>query len=166
MIKNISLALLLLSSVASAELFKKTNLGLGVTIGSGTVSTVRDGEQNYTIIGVNADYFFIDNLSVGLGFMSWMGAVPTLSQITVPVTYYVPVNKQLRPYIGAFARKTYVSDGYDDYESYGGKLGMAMVLSPNSYIGVGLISEYQSSCSEWQDNCSRTYPEFVFALSF
>ncbi|WP_373002986.1 hypothetical protein [Sulfurimonas sp.] len=164
--KNILLALLLLSSVANAELFKKSNVGVGVAIGGGTVTTVRDGQQNYTILGVNADYFVIDNLSVGIGVMSWLGATPTLNQITVPVTYYMPLNEKLRPYVGAFVRKTYVSDGYEDFESYGGKLGVAMILSPNSYIGAGMISEHQSSCSNWQDSCSRTYPEFVFAFSF
>jgi len=166
LIKKVLVALLLLSSMLNAQMFKKTNLGLGIAVGGGSVTTAKDGRQNYTILGVSADYFVMDNLSVGLGYMGWLGATPTLSQFTLPVTYYIPTDKKWRPYFGGFVRKTYVSDGYDDYESYGGKVGVAMTLSPNSYFGVGMISEHQSSCSNWQEDCSTVYPEMVFGFSF
>ncbi|WP_294960664.1 hypothetical protein [Sulfurimonas sp.] len=166
MIKKIILALLVLSSVANAELFKSSNVSLGLSIGNGNLTTVEDGEQNYTILGFSAEYFVQDNLSVSLGVMSWLGATPTLKQVTTTATYYVPLDQEFRPYFGGFARQTYVSDGYEDYESYGGRLGIAMILSPNSYVSFGVVSEHQSSCAEWQDSCSSTYPELVFGASF
>jgi len=121
----------MLSGVLNAELFKKTNLGVGIVVGGGSVTTAKDGRQNYTIVGMNADYFIIDNLAVGIGYMGWFRASPSLNQLTFPATYYVPLYKKVRPYFGVFVRETFVSDGYDDYESYGGKVGVAITLSPN-----------------------------------
>jgi len=62
LIKRILFALLLLSSLLNAELFKKTNFGLGVTLGGGSLSTIENGTQTYTILGISTDYFVIDNL--------------------------------------------------------------------------------------------------------
>ena len=166
MIKKLIVVLLLLSAILNAELFKQSNLGVGLIVGGGSVTTTKDGTQNYTIVGLNADYFVIDNLSVGIGYMSWFGSSPSLNQLTIPVTYYVPMNKKVRPYAGVFLRETFVSSGYKDYESYGGKVGAAMRLSPTSYVGVGLMAERYSSCSAWQEDCSSVYPEVIFAFSF
>ncbi len=166
MIGKIILTLLLLSSLLKAELFEQENLNVDVVIGGGTMTTTEDGTQSYAIVGLNADYFIVNNLAVGLGYMGWFGASPTLNQLTIPITYYVPLGAKFRPYFGAFLRETFVSDGYDDYESYGGKVGVAITLSRNSYMGIGWIQEYHSSCGDWQDECSSSYPEFVFALSF
>jgi len=164
LIKKVLLELLLLASVSHAELYSQGNIGLGIIVGSGS-STTREGTQNYTIAGVNADYFIIDDLSVGLGYMGWFGGTPTLNQITIPVTYYVPLNEKYRPYLGAFIRETFISDGYDDYESYGAKAGVAVSFSKKSYLGIGLVQEFYSS-GKYGNDTSNTYPEIVFAFSF
>lgn len=162
--KKILLGLLLLTGISHGELFQKGNLGLGVIVGSGS-SLTREGTQNYTIAGVTADYFIIDDLSVGLGYMGWFGGTPTLSQVTLPVTYYLPLEEKFRPYIGAFLRETFVSEGYDDYNSYGVKAGVAISFSKKSYLGIGLVQEFYGS-GKYGDESSNTYPEIIFALSF
>ena len=166
MIKRILFILILFSGILSAESFKKSSLGIGVTVGGGSISTVQNGTQNYTILGVSADYFVMDDLAVGIGYRGWFGGTPTLNEFTIPLTYYIPVNQKVRPYIGAFVRETIVSDGYDNYESYGARVGVAISVVKNSYIGIGWITERQLSCAKWQDDCTSSYPEVVFALSF
>lgn len=141
-------------------------MGIGIGIGGGSFTTLQDGRQNYTILGISADYYVIDNLSVGIGYKGWFGGTPSLNQLAIPVTYYIPASKKVRPYVGVFVKKTFVSDGYDDFESYGGKLGVAIVMAPNSYVGIGYAAERYSSCGTWQDECSTSYPELVFAFSF
>ena len=163
MIKRVLWSLALIVSVVNADFFVKGNTSVGVALGSSSVSYARHTE-NYTILGVSADYFVIDNLSVGVGYRGWFGGTPTRNQITVPATYYISVSKKFRPYVGAFVRKTFVSDGFNDYESYGMRGGVTMALSSNSYIGVGVIQEYYSG-GIFEDS-SSTYPEFIFAFSF
>ena len=158
------MGLVLLSSVGYAELFKKNNLGLGVAFGGGSISVGRTS-QSYTILGVSAEYFVVDNLSVGVGYMGWFGGTPTLNQITVPVNYYIPLGEKLRPYTGVFIRETFVSDGYDNYESYGAKVGLAYTISKNSYIGVAMVYELYGDNNFYTDS-SSTYPEITFAFSF
>ncbi len=164
MIKKVLVGFLLFASVSHADLFKQGNLGLGVIIGSGS-SMTKEGTQNYTIAGVSADYFIIDDLSLGLGYMGWFGGTPTLNQITVPITYYIPLQEKYRPYLGAFVRETFISEGYDDYESYGAKAGVAISFSKKSYLGIGVVQEFYSS-GKYGDKSSNTYPEVIFAFSF
>ena len=164
MIKKVLLALFLLASVSHAELFNRGNAALGIIVGSGS-STTREGTQNYTVAGISADYFIIDDLSVGLGYMGWFGGTPTLNQVTAPVTYYIPLNEKFRPYLGAFVRETYISDGYDDYESYGAKVGVAVSFSKRLYLAIGVVQEFYGS-GKYGNESSNTYPEIVFAFSF
>ncbi len=162
--KIIVVALLLLSSISHAELFQKGNLGLGVVVGGGSINVSRK-TQNYTIAGVSAEYFVIDDLSVGLGYVGWFGGTPSLNQVTIPVNYYVPLSKKFRPYVGGFVRQTFVSDGYDDYLSYGAKVGLAYTISKKAYIGVGWVNEFYDDSSIFKDS-STSYPEVTFAFSF
>jgi len=162
--KKVFLSLLLLSSISYAELFTQGRVGLGVIVGSGS-SVTREGTQNYTIAGVSGDYFIVDNLSVGLGYMGWFGGTPTLNQITVPLTYYIPLEEKYRPYLGLFIRETFISDGYEDYDSYGAKAGVAFLFSKTSYLGIGVVQEFYGS-GKYGDESSNTYPEIVFAFSF
>ncbi|WP_321779269.1 hypothetical protein [Sulfurimonas sp.] len=164
MIKNIIVSLILLSSISHAELFEKGNLGLGVIVGGGSINVNRK-TQNYTIAGVSAEYFVMNDLSVGFGYVGWFGATPSLNQITLPVNYYVPLSEKFRPYVGAFVRETFVSDGYDDYFSYGAKVGLAYTISKKSYIGVAWVNEFYDNSSIFKDS-STSYPEVTFAFSF
>lgn len=162
--KKVLSGLLLLAGISHAELFNQGNVGLGIIVGSGS-STTREGTQNYTIAGLSADYFIVDDLSVGLGYMGWFGGTPTLNQVTVPVTYYVPLEEKYRPYVGVFIRETYISDGYNDYESYGAKVGVAISFSKKSYLGIGIVQEFYGS-GKYGNDTSNTYPEIIFAFSF
>jgi len=163
LIKKVLLGLALVSSLVHADFFVKGNRSVGVVVGSSSVSYGRHTE-NYTILGVSADYFVIDNLSLGLGYRGWFGGTPSKNQFTVPVTYYIPVTEKFRPYAGAFVRETFVSDGFDNYESYGMRGGVTMALSKSSYMGIGVVQEYYSG--DTFSDSSTTYPEFIFAFSF
>jgi len=164
LIKKVLLGLALVSSLVHADFFVKGNTSVGVVLGSGSVSYGPRHTENYTIFGVNADYFVIDGLSVGLGYRGWFGGSPTKNQLTVPVTYYLPISEKFRPYAGVFVRETFVSGDYDNYESYGMRGGVTMTISRNSYIGVGVVQEYYSI--DGNNDSSTTSPEFILAFSF
>jgi len=162
--KNILWSFALLSSICSADLFQEGNVGLGIVVGSGTATT-SEGTQNYTLAGVGVDYFIVDDMSVGLGYMGWFGASPSLNQVTVSSTYYLPADEKYHPYFGAFLRETFMSSGYEDYESYGAKVGLAVAFSKKSYLAIGIVQEFYAN-THYGDESSTTYPEIVFAFSF
>ncbi len=161
MIKKIILSLALVASMANADTFSKGNKNFGVVLGAGT-----SYGDNYTILGLSGDYFVIDNLSVGLGYRGWFGSGPNINQVTVASSYFIPLNKKFHPYVGAFVRETFTDDK-DNYESYGARAGVAMNMSPNSYVSLGYAYEEYSECTEGRfTECSNSYPEVVFSLSF
>jgi len=158
--RKIIVTLILLSVVASAGMFSKGNKNIGVSLGAGS-----SYGNTYTVAGVNGHYFIMDDLAIGFGYRGWFGADPTMNELLLDGTYYLPLNQKFRPYLGVFVRQTFVS-GYDDYQSYGGKAGLAITMSPNSYLGVAYVMEYYSDCQRAGGDCSNSYPEVVFGLSF
>lgn len=150
----------------AATLFVKGSKGVGVTLGNGSIQYGRHTE-NYIILGVNASYYLIDNLELGLGYRGWFDGEPTQHQVTVPLTYYIPVHHKIKPYVGTFARRTFVSDSklLDDYNSYGFRVGAAVVTSRNSYMGVGWVQEYYDDCEQWKE-CSTGNLEVTFGVGF
>ncbi len=165
--KKIAIALLLMASLLQADTFESGTASLGITGGSGSVSysgTNFGYIENYYILGVNADYFIVDNLSVGFGYRLWFNGSPTIHQATVPVTYYVPTGSKFRPYLGAFYRYTYFDGNVDDYNSAGGRLGLA-ILFDQGYMGFGWVQEYRLDANNLSDDTSG-YPEVTIGFSF
>ena len=162
------LVLLIISlTLIAAKPFGEKTASIGVTVGSGSVAYSLDGVtevQNYYIAGVSGDYFVIENLSIGLGYRGWFGGEPTIHQLTTPVTYYIPTGTQYRPYLGAFYRYTYFDGSVEDYNSVGGRAGLAIMFR-SGYVGFGWVHEYRLSADDLTDNQSG-YPEVVVGFSF
>ncbi len=171
--RRVIIVMLLLSNILSAELFKKRDLHMGIIIGRSYLETnTRNETQNYTIAGISANYFFIDNLSIGFEYKGWFGGTPTINQLTIPVTYYfsieryMPSFRKMRPYLGVFVRENFVSNDYGNYESYAGKIGVALSVTQKTYFVIGWVKENYVTCPKWLDKCSSAYPEVVFSISF
>ncbi len=171
--KKILIILVLLSSLTFANQFGEGNKAIGITLGSGSVTLnetnhfgtiIKTNVEDYYILGVNAEFFVLENLSVGLGLRSWFGGDPTLYQGTIPVTYYIPTNSRFRPYLGAFYRYTYVSGDYENYSSAGGRAGLAITYQ-SGYIGLGWVQEYYLDGDSLNDSTSG-YPEMIIGFSF
>ena len=161
--KKIIVTLLLTITLYGGS-FSAGNMGLGLTVGSGSVSYTTRGTQSYFIAGVGADYFVIDGLAIGVGYRGWFGGTPTINQATVPITYYIPTGKSFRPYGGAFYRYTTFSDDTNSYSSAGVRIGGAMMFT-GGYVGFGWVQEYYLDASN-QGNSSSGYPEVVVGFSF
>lgn len=151
--------MLILSSVANASFFEKGKSSLGFVAGAGS-----SNGESYMIAGVSGDYFVLDGLSVGGSYRGWFGADPTQHQLTLSSSYYLTLDNKYHPYVGVFARETFVDEF--DYNSYGGRVGLALTMSKNSYVSVGYAYEEYTDCRGIVIECSSSYPEFVFSLSF
>ena len=108
------------------NLFSQGSTSVGIRLGGASI-----GSENYTIFGISGNYFVIDNLSVGLGYEKWFYGNPSIQKVTAESTYFIPVSEKIRPYIGVFGRRTFISGSdiigrdYEDTNSYGYRVGLA-----------------------------------------
>lgn len=156
--KRIVTGVLAAAALAGAGVFDGGQKNVALTVGAGS-----GFNNNYTIAGVNANYFALNGLSVGLGYRGWFGASPTLNEVEVPVTYYAPIEYKIHPYVGTFYRRTFISGDYEDYDTFGARAGISMVQG-NGYISAGWVQEWYSPASG--DDNSRGYPEIAAGVSF
>ncbi len=152
------LALVLTAMAVHADVYQKGTASMALTVGGGTAYN-----NSYTIVGVGANYFVLEGLSIGLGYRGWFGPTPTLNEIDVPVTYYVPLRSNLRPYGGAFYRYTFVGGDYSNFNTYGVRAGLSFVKG-NGYIAAGWVQEWYGE--EGSNVGTNGYPEITAGISF
>lgn len=122
--------------------------------------------ETYFVLGVGATYYVINGLNVGLFAESWTGADPHLTKVTPSVQYVFYQVPKVKPYLGAFYRRTYVS-GDGDFNSVGGRAGAYIAAGRNAYIGLGAVYESYRDCNKAVlHSCSDTYPEISFTVAF
>jgi hypothetical protein len=159
--KKLFLAVALAASLYG-DIFSQGGKNFGVTLG-----TSHSYGTTYTIVGVSASYFIVDNLLAGLEYRGWFGGEPSINEVSVPFTYMVPLQGKFRPYLGGFYRHTFMGSSdyidYEDYDVYGGRVGVSMINGRNSYFSVGWVQEYYDNDI---GESSNGYPEFAVGMSF
>ena len=172
--KKLLTVLFLTATLLQADiLFHKGALALGVGAGSGSVTydtTYESRTKNYFIFGIGADYFVIDNLSVGVSLWNWSGESPNIMQYTVPVTFYFDTGSKISPYTGVYYRYTDYMGSYTDrfgnsysFESthaFGMRVGFAYRVD-FGYIGIGFAGE-----KNIDDGTTMSYPELSVGVVF
>jgi outer membrane protein W len=132
---------------------------LGFTLGSSN-----NFGNNYTVVGAKVNYFVIDNLSVGAEYKGFLGEAPSINQVTVPVTYHLPLeNTTYKPYFGAFFNRTFIENSLMDYNIYGGRAGVSLQISPHSFFSIGWVQEFSNTGNEIEND---GYPEITGGFSF
>jgi len=145
----------------AGDAFSAGSARFTVIVGSGYAFN-----NSYLIIGVGAAYFVADGLDLGLDFEAWTGGNPSITKISPRLDYVFKTGGSLRPYIGAFYRRTFI-EGLDDLNSIGGRAGLYYMSGKNFYVGAGLVYESYLSCqTSIYSSCEDTYPEFVVAFTF
>jgi len=156
--KKFFMALLIVTVCVRADVFDEGTMGAAVTVGSGT-----GYNSTYTILGISANYFMLNGLSVGVGYRGWFGGTPTMNEIDLPVTYYVPLKSNVRPYGGVFYRYTFVSGDYSDYNTYGARAGISYVQG-RGYFAAGWAQEWYENAEG--NKGTNGYPEIMAGISF
>jgi len=122
--------------------------------------------ESYVVIGAGVDYFLLDGLSAGLAFESWSGADPGFTKITPSVRYVFYGMQTVKPYVGAFYRRTYL-ERLEDLDSFGARAGAYLQAGRNSYIGAGVVYESYVDCETGiYRECDSTYGEISFTIAF
>jgi hypothetical protein len=83
-----------------------------------------------------------------------------------PSVQYVFHQVPLKPYVGAFYRRTSI-DGLPDLDSAGARAGIYFQAGRNAYFGVGAVYESYLDCSTTvYRSCESTYGEATFTFAF
>ena len=131
---------------------------------SGGTGTAFD--QSYLVLGLGVSYYVIDGLNVGLAAESWSGSDPSFYNVTPSVQYVFYQVPTVKPYIGAFFRRTFYSS-LPDIDSVGARAGVYIAAGRNAYIGLGGVQESFLDCNKSvYRNCTETYPEISLTFAF
>ncbi len=133
---------------------KNFGFGLGSSSGYGS---------NYTVVNASFNYFVQNNISMGIGYQGWFGGDPKINQISIPVTYYHPLNAQYHPYVGATYSHTFIDEPYEDYDVIAGRIGIAMTMGSNTYMTIGWVQEHRTKGDESSD---EGYPQVSMGFVF
>jgi hypothetical protein len=148
-------------SVGVAGGFSKGKTNLVVTAGTGNAFN-----ESYLVLGVGASYYLFDGFNVGLAFESWTGSDPNMTKITPSVQYVFYQVQHVKPYVGAFFRRTSIS-GLDDLDSVGGRAGVFLQVGRNAYLGLGAAYESYLDCNTaTYGKCNSTYGEVSLTFAF
>jgi len=139
--------------------FKKGKVRVGFYGGAGST-----WGHTYLIIGGGVGYYLLNGLEAGVDLEGWVLESPTFWKVTPQIRYVLWQMNPIRPYVGAFWRKTFVSGGFADYNSAGGRAGVAYRKGGN-YLAVGVVYEKFNDYTGPGDDYV-IYPEFAFWLSF
>jgi hypothetical protein len=121
--------------------------------------------DSYLILGAGAAVYLVDGLNVGLGAQYWFGGTRDIYNVT-PSIEYVFYQPKIKPYFGAFYRRTYI-DGLPDLDSTGLRFGFYVEASRTSYFGFGLVHQRFNDCnSNAYIKCDSTYLEASLKFSF
>lgn len=142
--------------------FAQGRLRLSVLLGGGT-----NFQDNYLILGAGVGYFPIDGLEASLGGTAWLLGDPFIGTVTPGLTYVFYQVPKIHPYLGAFYRHYFITGDFDDFDAYGGRGGVNLLMGDNGYVGGGVVYERLFDCQRdvWRD-CDQWYPELTFAIVF
>ncbi len=156
----IIIVVLISSHGYSQGMFSVEHKNMSFHVGSGTAY-----DSRYTVLGINVNYFVIKNLTLGVGYTAWFGGDPKINKVSLPITYYLPVGDSIRPYLGVVYHRTFIGDGYDDYNSYSGRVGVA-ISNGGSFLRLGWVQEYYDNDNTDDEKKSEGYPEVSGGYSF
>ena len=140
------------------------------TAGSARLSVAFGGatafNRDYSVFGLGVGYFVSDGIEVGLDAEQWFGNSPHIEQVSPQLRAVVSTEGKIKPYVGAFYRRTYI-ENYRDLDTVGGRAGVYVLAGRNAYIGLGLAQDFHLNCDRTlYASCTETFPELLIAVIF
>jgi hypothetical protein len=143
-----------------ADPFRQGAQAVSVIAGAGSAFN-----DDYIILGVGYGYYVLKGLELGIDAQFWLSGDPSITKLSPQIRYVFTQPETVKPYVGAFYRRTYI-DGLDDLDSIGYRAGLNFMGQGNFFFGAGVVYENYQDCSETVfTSCSDTYPEILFSFS-
>ena len=146
------------ATASASTAFSRGSTAFSFVVGSGSAFN-----NSYTVLGVGVSYYVIDGVDIGIDAQHWFSGDPSISKISPQIRYVMTKPEKVKPYIGAFYRRTFIED-WDDADSFGYRAGAFFSGSRGVYIGGGIVYEEYRDCNF--GDCSNTYPEMIISVSF
>lgn len=122
--------------------------------------------RDYSVFGLGVGYFVADGIEVGLDAEQWFGNSPHIQQVSPQLRVVVNTEGKIKPYVGAFYRRTHI-ENYRDLDTVGGRAGLYILAGRNAYFGAGLAEDVHLRCDRTvYASCSETFPEILIAVIF
>ena len=145
---------------AIAGPFSQGSQSISIVAGAGSAFG-----DDYIILGGGYGYYVLDGLELGVDAQFWLNGDPSITKVSPQIKYVFTQPRTVKPYIGAFYRRTY-TDGLDDLDSVGYRAGLNFMGQGNFYFGAGFVYESYRDCTETIfTDCDDTYPEILFSFS-
>ena len=156
----VALLICMSASPVPADPFRQGAQSVSVIVGAGSAFN-----DDYIILGVGYGYYVLKGLQLGIDAQFWLSGDPSINKLSPQISYVFTQPEKVKPYVGAFYRRTYI-DGLEDLDSIGYRAGLNFMGQGNFYFGVGAVYEEYQDCSETVfSDCSSTYPEIIFSFS-
>jgi hypothetical protein len=164
-----STALFLLYSVTPARAASASAIH-PFAAGSARISIAFGGatafKQDYSVFGIGGGYFVADGVEAGLEAEAWSGNSPHIEQVSPQLRVVIDTEGTIKPYIGAFYRRTYI-ENYRDLDTVGARAGIYFLAGRSTYLGAGLVQDIHLNCDRTvYASCSETFPELLLAVIF
>ena len=89
-----------------------------------------------------------------------------MTKITPSVQYVLHRMQTVKPYVGAFYRRTDI-ESLADLDSLGARAGVYVQAGRNLYLGLGAVHESYLDCNKsTYRSCDSTYAEVTFTVAF
>ena len=157
---TLSIILMLMASPTQAGPFQQGSQSVAIIAGSG-----RAFNEDYIILGLGYGYYVLNGLELGIDAQTWLSGDPSINKLSPKITYVFTQPERIKPYVGAFYRRTFI-DGLDDLDSIGYRAGLNIMGQGNFFFGIGGVYEEYRDCNETTyRSCSTSYPEILFSFS-
>jgi hypothetical protein len=120
--------------------------------------------NTYFMAGVGIGYFVLPGLEVGAQIDEWFGSPPNVTRIAPELKYVFDIVDVVKPYIGGFYRRWFLSNDAANLNTAGGRAGLIIVSSPRTYVSAG--AAYERVLGTCTAGCSFWFPEIGAALAF
>lgn len=142
--------------------FAQGSMGVSVYLGGGEA-----GSETYYNVGAGFSYYLVNGLWLGISGETRQGVDPDTYKASPEIGYVFQVRGPVLPYVGGFYRRIWV-DGYEDYDTWGGRAGVNVRMGQNVYMRIGAVYESLIDCSNNPATlpCSDTYGEIGVLFGF
>src|SRR5262245_25848505 len=119
-----------------AGMFSKGRKRITITGGWG-----QSFDDDYLLLGIGFGYFMANGLDVGVDFEGWLLGEPHVYKLSPRIDYVAWQLPRLKPYFGAFYRRSFVTDDLEDLDSLGGRAGAFYRGGRGGMAGAGVVYE-------------------------
>jgi hypothetical protein len=130
---------------------------------SGSAGVTTAYGQTYFSVGAHVGRELGRGVEPNLEATWWIGESPTVLKLAPGVNWYVPLERALRPFLGAYYARWLVGSGFEDQNAVGARVGVLTAGAGRTSFALGVSYERVLSCST---SCESWTPQASAGVAF